>query len=189
MLRPRSAVERRRRKTRPETGEKMSMRAEKGSNIPEQSDWQFFVHSVGSSESPSPSPRREKKKSKKKKKKRYSYIILSSNFSTHYFFLFWYWLFTANFSVSVMHQKTRKKTGGCFWISVLSHTQLAEHCCLVLVWAGSYLQSVVGKNLRCFLLVWDLQLQLFYWISIQDNKPWFCCTVTKQMVRIISRGL
>lgn len=78
ILLQRSAVARRKRKTRTETGETINEgKAEKVLAAERRSDG--FISSPSSSESPSPSPRREKKKSKKKKKKRY--------YTTIYFFI------------------------------------------------------------------------------------------------------
>lgn len=79
----RSAVGRRKRKTRTETGEKMNMRAEMVLTMKKRSD--AFIPSFSSSESPSPSPQQEKKKSKKKKKKRYSITGLSLYVSCNFF--------------------------------------------------------------------------------------------------------
>lgn len=69
ILLQRSAVGRRKREIRTETGEKINVYADVLVTIKKKSDPYF--QSVNSSESPSPSPRREKKKSKKKKRKRY----------------------------------------------------------------------------------------------------------------------
>lgn len=65
----RSAVERRKREIRIETGEKMNVYVDV--LVTNRTKSNPYFESVNSSESPSPSPRREKKKSKKKKKKRY----------------------------------------------------------------------------------------------------------------------
>lgn len=72
ILLQRSAVGRRKREIRTETGEKINVYADV---LVTKKIWLLFK-SVNSSESPSPSPRREKKKSKKKKKKRYSRMDL-----------------------------------------------------------------------------------------------------------------
>lgn len=67
----RSAVGRRRKKTRTETGEILNTSENGYLRSGGRDLTPSLVPSVNSSESPSPSPRREKKKSKKKKKKRY----------------------------------------------------------------------------------------------------------------------
>ncbi len=112
ILLPRSAVGRRKRKTRTETGEKINlMRAETVLTTKERSNRFLFLLSAAQRVPPH---LLNKRRRNPKRRKRNGIPSLESHLSSDFIFSSWQWLLTRKFCVSVRHQKTRKKTGRCF---------------------------------------------------------------------------